>query len=319
MHALQRRDLLLATMLLPFIGKSEASASSQTPAPEPAAELAPETAIPAQISNSDRMVVNVTIGGGGPYPFVIDTAAERSVISLELARELGLQQSGSARILSINSTREVNLFEAPGVSFLPGQARDLRVFALRGEHVGAAGVLGIDALRGQRVVLDFETQQMRVGPAPRRGRSTAADEIVVRGRLRYGQLVLADADVDGEHVDVIVDSGLQVSVGNEPLQRLLTNRRSDFTDITLVSITGDTLNAQYTRVNRLRIGNVAITGLPIAFAQAHFFRRMRMTRRPALLLGMDALQMFRRVAVDFPNRTAHFVMPDDISAPQASR
>lgn len=319
MRGLPRRDLLWAAMLLPLAGKNEAFASSQTAAPEPASALAPETAIPAQISNGDRMVVNVTIGDGGPYPFVIDTAAERSVISLELANELGLQRTGSARILSINSTREVNLFDAPRVSFLPGQSRDLRVFALRGEHVGAAGVLGIDALRGQRVVLDFEAQEMRVGPAPRRERAIGADEIVVRGRLRYGQLVLADSDVNGQHVDVIVDSGLQVSVGNEPLRRLLTNRRNDFTDITLVSITGDTMMAQYTRVNRLRIGNVAITGLPIAFAQAHFFRRMRMTRRPALLLGMDALQMFRRVAVDFPNRTAQFVMPDQGAAPEASR
>ena len=311
MRALQRRDLLWAAMFLPFAGRTEAFASSQPATPEPTAALAPETAIPARISNSDRMVVNVTIGGGGPYPFVIDTAAERSVIAIELARELGLQQSGRARMLSITNTREVNLFDVPGVSFLPGQTRDLQAFALRGEHVGASGILGIDALRGQRVVLDFEAQEMRVGPAPRRERPIGPNEIVVRARLRYGQLVLADADVDGTDVDVIVDSGLQVSVGNEPLRRLLNTRRNQFTDITLISITGDTLDAQYTRVNRLRIGNVAITALPVAFAEAHFFRRMRMTRRPALLLGMDALQMFRRVTVDFPNRVAQFVMPDD--------
>ena len=318
MRALQRRDLLLATMLLPLAGRTEAAASSQPAAPEPASAT-PETAVPTQISNGDRMVVYVTIGGGGPYPFVIDTAAERSVIAIELAQELGLQQSGRARMLSITNTREVGLFDVPRVSFLPGQTRDLQAFALRGEHVGASGVLGIDALRGQRVVLDFEAQEMRVGPAPRRERSIGPNEIVVRARLRYGQLVLADADVDGADVDVIVDSGLQVSLGNEPLRALLTNRRSEFTDITLYSITGDTLTARYTRVNRLRIGRMAITGMPIAFAQAHFFRRMRMTRRPALLLGMDALQMFRRVAVDFPNRTAQFVMRDESTAPQASR
>jgi predicted aspartyl protease len=314
MRALQRRDLLLAAMLLPLLGKTEAFASSQPATPEPAA-FGPEAAVPAQISHSDRMVVHVTIGGGGPYPFVIDTAAERSVIAIELARELGLQETGRARMLSITNTREVGLFDVPSVSFLPGHTRDLQAFALRGEHVGASGILGIDALRGQRVVLDFEAQEMRVGPAPRRERSIGPDEIIVRARLRYGQLVLADADVDGADVDVIVDSGLQISLGNEPLRRLLTDRRSGFTDMTLVSITGDTLTAQYTRVNRLRIGSIALGGLPIAFAQAHFFRRMRMTRRPALLLGMDALRMFRRVAIDFPNRTAQFVMPAGTAAP----
>ena len=75
--------------------------------------------------------------------------------------------------------------------------------------------------------------------------------------------------------------------------------------------------ADYTRVDNLRIGGVAIVGMPVAFANAHFFRRMRLTRRPALLLGMDALQMFRRVAVDFPNRRAHFVLPEDNASPRA--
>mgnify|MGYP001168831013 CR=1 FL=1 len=79
----------------------------------------------------------------------------------------------------------------------------------------------------------------------------------------------------------------------------------------LASITGETFTADYTRVDNLRIGGVAITGLPVAFAHPFFFTRLGMTRRPALLLGMDALRMFRRVAVDFPNRRAHFLLPDD--------
>jgi hypothetical protein len=31
-----------------------------------------------------------------------------------------------------------------------------------------------------------------------------------------------------------------------------------------------------------------------------------------LLLGMDALQLFARVSVDFPNRKAYFVFPDNV-------
>ncbi|MGH6950991.1 MAG: aspartyl protease family protein, partial [Vitreimonas sp.] len=178
-------------------------------------------------------------------------------------------------------------------------------------------VLGIDALRGQRVLLDFEAGEMRVGPAPRRVQPLGPNDIIVRGRNRFGQLVLIDSSAEGVPVDVIVDSGLQVSVGNEALRRLLTSRRNRFTQIELVSITGETLLADYTRVDNLRIGGVAIAGMPVAFANAHFFRRMRLTRRPALLLGMDALRMFRRVAVDFPNRRAHFVLPEGVAPTRA--
>jgi hypothetical protein len=204
----------------------------------------------------------------------------------------------------------------PDVSFRQGEARTLRAFALNGENLGASGVLGIDALRGQRVILDFEANEMRVGPAPRRVVRIAPNDIIVRGRRRFGQLVLIDSSAEGEPVDVIVDSGLQVSVGNEALRRLLTSRRNRFTQIELISITGESFTADYTRVDNLRIGGVAIVGMPVAFANAHFFRRMRLTRRPALLLGMDALQMFRRVAVDFPNRRAHFVLPDGDAPPR---
>ncbi|MBA2770996.1 MAG: aspartyl protease family protein [Sphingomonas sp.] len=39
---------------------------------------------------TERMTVPVSIGGRGPYRFVVDTGAERTVISRELARELSL-------------------------------------------------------------------------------------------------------------------------------------------------------------------------------------------------------------------------------------
>ena len=290
-----------------------ASARAQAPAAEAAIieEAAAEARVETTMSATERMLVPVTIGGAGPYPFIVDTAAESSVISRELARELGLAADGRARMLSMTSTRDFGMVRIPGVSFLAGDARTLRAFALNGENLGASGVLGIDALRCQRVVLDFEAGEMRVGPAPRRMTPTGPDDIIVRGRSRFGQLVLIDAAAEGVPVDVIVDSGLQVSVGNEALRRLLTTRRNRFTQIELLSITGESLTADYTRVDNFRIGGVAIEGLPVAFANAHFFQRMRLTRRPALLLGMDALQMFRRVAVDFPNRRAHFVLPPD--------
>jgi predicted aspartyl protease len=308
------RQLLAALAAAALLGMICAgSARAQAPPVEAAIveEASAEATVATTMSATERMLVAVTIGGAGPYPFIVDTAAESSVISRELARELGLAADGRARMLSMTSTRDFGMVRMPGVSFLEGETRTLRAFALNGENLGASGVLGIDALRGQRVVLDFEAGEMRVGPAPRRVVPIGPDDIIVRGRSRFGQLVLIDSSAEGVPVDVIVDSGLQVSVGNEALRRLLTSRRNRFTQIELLSITGESLMADYTRVDNLRIGGVAITGMPVAFANAHFFRRMRLTRRPALLLGMDALQMFRRVAVDFPNRRAHFVLPPD--------
>lgn len=284
---------------------------------QPPAE-ATETSIAATLTDSDRMTVGVTIAGAGPYPFIVDTAAERSVISRELAQELRLQPGGRLNLLSMTDRREVSTVHMPDVSFLPGQTRSLQAFALRGEHVGAAGVLGIDALRGQRVVLDFEAGTLSVGPAQRRSERFGPNDIVVRAQRKYGQLVLVDVQIDGVPVDVIVDSGTQVSVGNEALRRIIGARQDNIKKIALLSITGETLNAEYTTADRLIIGNAVVRNMPVAFANARFFTRMKLTRQPALLLGMDALQMFSRVTVDFPNRRATFVLPENFQRPPTS-
>ena len=39
-------------------------------------------------------------------------------------------------------------------------------------------------------------------------------------------------------------------------------------------------------------------------------RRLRLLDRPAVLLGMDALRLFRRVSVDFANRRVRLLLPD---------
>jgi predicted aspartyl protease len=311
MSGFQRPVVLAVSLFLAAF--SVHAARAQAPLVETVAisETGAETTVQTTISASDRMLAPVTIGGAGPYFFIVDTAAERSVINRELAAELGLAAAGRARLLSMTSSRETSVVRVPDMSFAPGHTRTLDAFALNGQYVGASGVLGIDALRGQRVVLDFEAGQMRLGPAPRRAERLAPNEIVVRGRTRFGQLVLIDSSAEGVPVDVVVDSGLQVSVGNEALRRLLVSRRNQFEQIEIVSITGGAVSADYTRVDNLRIGGVAITGMPVAFANAYFFTRLRLNRRPALMLGMDGLRMFRSVAVDFPNRRAHFLLPEN--------
>lgn len=319
MSGAKRRAIPWVLMAQVLVSALAAHAHAQAPQAEAVAatQTQSEQSIAATISDTDRMLVSVTIAGAGPYPFIVDTAAESTVITRELARDLGLRSAGSARLLSLTNSREVAKVELPEVSFLPGETVNLQAFTLNARHVGASGILGIDALRGQRVVLDFEAHTLSVGPAPRRYTRPEPDEIVVRARRRLGQLVLAECSIDGDPVDVVIDSGSQVSVGNAALRRVLATRRNEFQQIALLSVTGETLSADYTRADRLVIGNVALVGMPVAFANAHFFTRMRLTRRPALLLGMDALQMFERVSVDFENLKAHFVLPDNIG--RASR
>ena len=58
--------------------------------------------------------------------------------------------------------------------------------------------------------------------------------------------------------------------------------------------------------------------MPVAFADVAPFERFGLTKRPALLLGMDALRIFRRVDIDFPNRQVRFLMPEGTRLPRST-
>jgi predicted aspartyl protease len=120
----------------------------------------------------------------------------------------------------------------------------------------------------------------------------------------FGHLVLIDAAVDGQKVWVIVDTGSQVTVANEALRRKLARKGKlgATQPVEMVSVTGGRMMVDRTKVSLIRIGGVDIVNMPIAFADVHPFKKLKLTKRPAILLGMDALRLFDRVSVDFANR-----------------
>ena len=77
--------------------------AAQEAAPPPTIPASPPVTAPAQLDQEqaetlgvgrdvdERMTVPVNISGRGPFPFIVDTGAERTVISSELARSLSLQ------------------------------------------------------------------------------------------------------------------------------------------------------------------------------------------------------------------------------------
>jgi predicted aspartyl protease len=265
-----------------------------------------------RVAADTRMTVPVTVGGHGPYHFVVDTGSERTVISSELARSLGL---GPGDDVMVSSMTEVSLVSTVILSALRVGQRtmaDIHAPALSRANLGAAGILGVDTLQTQRVVFDFGRQEMTIMPSRRVDPRWPEGEIVVTARSRFGRLMLIDAEVDGQRVYVIVDTGAQITVGNTALRRALERRhRLGVTaPVRLVSVTGGEFTAEYTLARHIRIGGANIVNLPIAFAEADPFRQLELTDRPAILLGMDALRLFNRVSVDFANRRVRLLLPD---------
>ena len=182
-------------------------------------------------------------------------------------------------------------------------------------------MLGVDTLQSQRVVLDFKAGTMTVTPSTRREQHWDGDTIVVTARRKAGHLILTDASIDGEKVRVIIDTGAQVSVGNTALRHRLLGRspRKPPRQVTMTSVTGDPIEAEYTTIREIKIGGLDMRDVPVAFADAQPFKTLGLQRKPALLLGMDALRLFDRVSVDFASRKVRFLMPDGAGRDDGTR
>jgi hypothetical protein len=131
--------------------------------PDPAVEVTGVT------SRKDRMLIPFTLDGVAGQA-ILDTGAQRSVIGLDMARRLGLNEANMAGdptirhrgagpevlLTHVHRFRDLRIGPAvvyqPALSVLPTQA-----------GVGDA-LVGEDFLQGRRVWLSFPTRQLFVSP-----------------------------------------------------------------------------------------------------------------------------------------------------------
>jgi predicted aspartyl protease len=274
-----------------------------TPAPTAAPD--PPSVVRASTDLDDRMTVPVLIDGQGPYAFVVDTGSNRTVVSDTLARQLNLP---GGRTISLHSaTGPIDTATAPVGALQVGQRRMRNLVApvLNAGNLGAVGILGIDAVADQRIVMDFLGNKMSIGDTAARRDDSGA--VVVRARSKYGQLLLVDSWVEGVPIYVIVDTGGEISIGNSVLRAMLTKRRSEEpTPTKVISVSGESVMADLTYLPRVNLGNVIISNLQIAYADIYTFRKFGLADKPAMLLGMNILRYFGRVSIDFPARQVSF-------------
>ena len=286
------------------LATSLTGAAAQAPLPaDPGVEV-----LAIERERFQRMTVSVTIQGQGPFDFMIDTGAQATVLSRALAERLQLNDRGRATLVGMASSKLVET--TPIDDFTLGS----RTFYIRQApvveraNIGEAdGILGLDSLQDQRVLLDFAKREIAVADAEQLG-GNRGYEIVVKARERLGQLIITSARLDGVQVAVIVDTGAQGSVGNLALlDRLRRNRQLADTEMT--DVNGHTLGGVVRVARQLKLGRANVQNFPILFADSRPFHAMGLAEEPALILGMSELKLFRRVAIDFKTRRVLFDLP----------
>jgi predicted aspartyl protease len=301
-----------------------ASAASAQPAPgavtppvvAPPAATAPAAAAPDAPASlkvaqdlTRRLKVQVMIDGKGPFDFLIDTGSDRTVISRELAAQLGLVNGPTVVMHETIGVEEVQTVVIRHLLIGNRMIDRIESPAVGEADLGAAGLLGIDALHDLHIVMDFKT--MRLMTSASRAEPYEPDAIVVHGHSRFGQLILVDAEVHGVPVSVVLDTGSDLSVGNSALRKLLTGRERGIgvhPQAIMISVTGRRRSVELETIAETRIGGLAVRNLPLGFDELPIFDRFGLSHQPAMLLGMDVLSQCRRISIDFHRREAVFTL-----------
>ena len=303
--------IMIGAFALALFGIAASIAGAEiTPVPPLPVPAIPESLKLVQDASS-RLTLNVMVNGQGPFDFLVDTGSDRTVISRELAATLALPPGPKVKMHESAGADEVKTVVIDHLSVGNRTIDHIEAPVLLTQNLGAAGMLGVDALRDLHVVMDFKTMRMLTSPS--QPEPFDPQTIVVHGHSRFGQLILVNSEVRGVKVYVVLDSGSQLSVGNLALRKLLTGRdvaRDHDTRVTteIVSVTGRRVTVDLEDIAEARVGGITIRNMPLAFAQLHIFDRFGLANQPAMLLGMDVLSQCRRVSVDLRRKEATFTL-----------
>ncbi|WP_324749286.1 retroviral-like aspartic protease family protein [Sphingomonas sp. LY54] len=254
-----------------------------------------------------RMTIEVQVNGRGPYRFLVDSGADTSAIGLRIARELQLPVGTPVILHGMTASAEVDRVMVEELSLGQSTIRNLQLPALRELDMGGEGMIGIDALVQQRLMMDFEKRLIKAEDARRPPPKLLPGDIVVTARRRRGQLILTQVSAAGLSLEAVIDTGSEITIGNLPLRdRLMRRHRDKFVTVPVIGVTGVTAHLQLARIGELRVGSVTLRNVPMAFADVPPFTVFGLAKEPALLLGTDLLETFRRVSLDFRARKVRF-------------
>lgn len=263
---------------------------------------------------NERMTVAVRVRDSGPYRFLVDTGAERTVISRELAERLGLPAGLRTRIQSVAGPSMVSTVDIAALDIATRRLSVAGAPTLESAHIGADGLLGVDSLAASRVMIDFKRGVMGVTPSKAPDFVAESGTIVVEARRRHGRLMFTRAVADGANAVVVVDTGSEITIGNPALRRRLLGKHELGQPVEIETVAGEKIVGELYTVGVLDLDGVLLKRMMIAFTVSPVFAQLDLADRPALLLGMNALRGFDKVSIDFATRRVRFLLPDDSMA-----
>lgn len=280
-------------------------------------------------ATDDRLTTIVSINGAGPYRFLVDTGAERSLMAAEIATQLALPRGQAVMIEGILRGQRGEFVEIASLRMGSLVCQALEVPVLPRAMLGVDGFLGLDVLDSHRVVFDFGADTLSV--TRRQGFFAAwwegRDETIVHTLGSSGRLRATHCIVNGVRAAAFVDTGAEVSVSNPALYAALQQKASNLQliggPVVLSGVTGGTVEGLAINVNNIDLDELHLSFTPLVVAPLEVFDVWGLKDQPAVFFGMDCLRRFRKVTIDYGRKELRFqvastMMPQPLQAALSS-
>ena len=267
----------------------------------------------------NRLTTMVFLNGAGPYHFLVDTGAERTLISSDIATRLALPRGRDVMVEGIVRGQQAHLVSIERLEMGGLVCPHLEVPVLPRAMMTVDGYLGLDVLDERRVIFDFRAGTLTVTQPQGFFSSlwTHGNEAVVRTLGSSGRLRAANCLVNGVRAAAFLDTGAEVSVSNPALYAALRRHSADrqvlHGQVGLYGVTGGRVTGLDTNVDEIRLDRLSLTYTELVVAGLEVFDLWGLSEEPALLLGMDCLRRFSRVSIDYGRKELRF----DVASVQA--
>ena len=226
--------------------------------------------VPLTIDERGGAIVDARVNGAGPFRFLVDTGASRSIVADDLAMELKAPVVAKSEVIGSAGSDMRLVVRLGSVAVDSARVNALLAAVVPAARLaplgrGVRGLLGQDFLSAFNYTLDY-----------RRGRLTWDEALTCNARgavpmiAADGRFVMALEDGDGAPLRLVPDSGAEVPVLFRPSLARRASRPSvegrapavaPVAAVMLTGTSGGGTRAQATAIDTLRVGTVTLRNL----------------------------------------------------------
>lgn len=249
-----------------------------------------------------RPTVEVFLNGEGPFDFLVDTGANKTVVAMRHIEALGAPFLG---MVDVHGTTGAKAFPLATIGRLVAgstEKSDLSVAVvpdrdlLRGD-----GILGADVFAGRRLTFNMRNQTVTVeSPARNRWRRSRPNLTI-----RNGALAEVEGRIGRVGATLMLDTGADECIMNSLLYEELRSsyRRLEVLDqATVRGVTGHVLVGDYVVLPDVRLGNVIIRDAGAVATDAPVFDIWGLNDEPTMIVGVNVLSRLDKFAIDYGAR-----------------